>query len=159
MATESKALPRAKEFKFRVEINGFPVALIESFNPGKKTIGVSEAYGAGMNHSYKEAGMLRFDTATLTNTVPLEGAGRRFWEDWMINCQNAKTGNGGNPEDYMQDFSCYEMDNTGTPFRVMEFYGGFISDYDVGDKSASSVDKNVIEKIEITYQSREVRYI
>lgn len=159
MATESKALPRAKDFKFRLEINGFPVALIESFTPGKKSVGVTKAYGAGMNHAYQEAGMLTFGNATLTNTVPIEGIGRRYWEDWMIACQNSKTGNGGNPEDYFKDFTLYEMDNTGTPFRIIEYRGGFITDYDVGDKSASSVDKNVIEKVEITYQDRETRYL
>lgn len=159
MATESKALPRAKEFKFRLEINGFPVALVESFNPGKETIGITEAYGAGVNHSYKEAGMLTFANATLTNTVPLEGPGRRYWQDWMTQVQNAKTGNGGNPEDYMRDFSMYENDSNGIPFRVTEFKSGFIVDYDVGDKSAGATDKNVIESVEIAYQEREVRYL
>lgn len=159
MATESKALPRAKEFKFRVEFNGFPVALVESFSPGKLQIGTTESFGAGMNHPYKEAGMLRYSPATLTNTVPLEGMGRRFWQDWVDKCQNAKTGNGGLPEEYMADFSLYEMDNTGTPFRVNEFKDAFITEYDVGDKSAGSMDKNIIEKVEITYSSRETRYL
>lgn len=159
MATESKALPRAKDFKFRVEFNGFPVALVESFNPGKESVGITKAYGGGMNHAYKEVGMLEFGNVSLTNTVPIEGPGRRYWQDWMIQCQDARTGNGLNPDEYMRDFSLYELDNTGTPFRVIEFYGAFIADYDIGDKTASSMDKNVIEKVEVAYQSRETRYL
>ena len=73
MAIEVYTGPTAKEFRFMVEINGFPAALVQSFDPGSRHHAVAERGGAGMNHPFKEAGMITFDNCILYAVRPLEG--------------------------------------------------------------------------------------
>jgi phage tail-like protein len=157
MATDAYSIEALKEFSYRVEINGLPVAMVQEFNPGSSKIGVSERAGAGQNHVIKEAGMLSFDHATLKSVVPIEGAGLSYWQDWMNQVQDPKTGIGTRPKQYKRNFSVYNIGPDGTPLRVWEFYGGWISEYKPGDLKSKEDKNDVIEEVQITYDHRELR--
>lgn len=159
MAQQGIIYQRVKEFKFRVEVNGFPVALVEEFDPGERTIAVVESNGAGQNHPVKEAGMLKYGNAKLRNVVPTEGEGKIFWERAMNMAQDPNTGNGMAPSGYWFNFSMYELDNEGNPVRATEFYQAFVCDYKMGNRSAMTQDKNAIEEVEMAYTDRETREI
>lgn len=159
MPTEAIAVSRLKEFKFRVEINGFPVALVQDFDPGQRSIAVVESAGAGQNHPVKEAGMMSFGNAILKNVVPTEGMGKTFWENEMNRAQDPATGNGSPPSAYWFNFSMYELDNAGNPVTAYEFYQAFVTSLKPGNRSAVTKDKNVIEEVEIAYTSRQKRSI
>jgi hypothetical protein len=150
---------RVKEFKFRVEVNGFPVALVEEFDPGERSIAIVESNGAGQNHPVKEAGMLKYGNAVLRNVIPTEGNGTIFWERAMNMAQNPATNNGLPPSGYWFNFTMYELNNEGNPVRATEFYQGFVSNYKMGNRSALTEDKNAIEEVEIAYVDRETRDI
>lgn len=159
MPTDAIAVPRLKEFKFRLEVNGFPAAMVEEFDPGARTIAVVESAGAGQNFPIKEAGMMKFDHAVCRNVVPTDGAGKTFWEKQMNLAQDPSTGNGSAPGVYWFNFTMYELDNSGNPVRAWEFFQAFVSSYKLGNRSAMTQDKNVIEEVELAYSSRIQRSI
>ena len=159
MATDAIAYDRLKEFKFRVEINGLPAALVKEFNPGARTHGVTEHAGAGMNHSVKEAAMIRFENATLRMVVPLEGPGRSYFEEWLNQAEDPMTGNGGRPASYQRQFSMYELDPAGNPIRVWEFIKAFPVHYNLGNRNSLSDNADAIEEIAIAYTSRSMRVL
>jgi len=154
---EATAITVLKDFKFRVEINGLECALVQEFNPGSRSHGVAEHAGGGQNFTVKEAGMIKYNDAVLKMVVPIEGPGKRYFYDWMNQAQDPSTGNGLSPKEYRRNFSVYEEDNSGTPVRVWEYYMAFPSSFDLGNKSAHSVDKNVIDEIRITYSYYKMR--
>jgi len=159
MAIDATAISRFKEFKFRLEINGLPAALVREFNPGERSHGISEHAGAGQNFPYKEVGMLHYGNATLRQVVPLEGPGKVFFEQWMNLGQDPSTGNGDIPKVYMKNFSLYELLPTGDPGRVWEFKQGFPVRYNLGNRSNMSDNTDVIEEVEIAYSRREMRVL
>jgi hypothetical protein len=154
MPTDAIAYPRLKEFKFRVEINGYPAALVSEFDPGAETIAITEHAGAGQNHPVKEAGMVKFANAILKGVVPIDGPGGTYFQQWIDACQDVKTGDGGRPQQYYRNFSMYELDPTGNPSRTWEFKQGFIAEYKLGNRNSLSQDKDVIEEVDIAYTSR-----
>lgn len=151
------AIPRVKEFKFRLEMNGFDAAWVQEFDPGNKSIGQTIHAGAGMNHGVKEAGMLKFDDATLKVVVPIEGPGAIFFNAWITAVQDPVTGNGSRPAVYKRNFTLYELDPDANPVsgRILEFIGGWVSGINKGNRSALTEDRDVIEEITVTYD----RYI
>jgi len=159
MTTEACVVPRLKEFKFRFEINGLAVALVKEFNPGKRTHGVTEHAGAGQNFPCKEAGMLKYENAVLKTVVPVDSTGRDYFEEWANLVQDPKTGNGMMPALYKRVGSLYELKPTGEPSRVWMFYGMFPVDYDLGNRSSESADKDVIEEIHFAYSYRTMKVL
>jgi hypothetical protein len=159
MTTEATAIPRLKEFKFRVEVDGLPVSLVGDFDPGDRKHGLTEHSGAGQNFASKEAGAIKFEPAVLKNVVPVDGAARGFWEDKMNAAQNPATGNGGKPSEYMFNFSLYELKPDGNPSRAWEFFGGFVTLYKLGMRNSMADNKDVIEEVHIEYQWRELRVL
>lgn len=157
MPVNTIAHSKLKEFKFRVEVNGFEAAFVQEFDPGKRTIASVEHSGAGQNHPDKEPGMLSYDPAVLRNVVPVDGPGRTFFENWMNECQDAASGNGLPVEQCRRNFSMYELNSEGNPVRVWEFYHAFPTGFTPGNRSALTADANVIDEIELTYISREMR--
>lgn len=157
MPVNTIAHTKLKEFKFRLEMNGFEAAFVQEFDPGRSTIATVEHAGAGQNHPDKEPGMLAFEPATLRTVVPVDGPGRLFFHTWMRECQDAMTGNGLPAEACRRNFSMYELNSQGHPVRVWEFYHAFPSGDTPGNRNALTTDQNVIEEIELTYISREVR--
>jgi phage tail-like protein len=156
MAVDARAIERHKVFKYRVEINGYPVALVQEAKIGKAEIGVSEHAGAGQNHPVKEAGMLSFEGCTLKTVVPLDGPGKTYWQTWLDKIQDPKTGNGMRPSAYRQDFSLYDLDPQGNPIRTWEFKNAWIKSYDPGERKSLDKDKDTIEELVITYEWREL---
>ncbi len=159
MALEAHVVPRQKEFKYRVEFNGYPIAYVQSFSAGERTIGVTEHAGGGQNHVSKEGGMNKYADAVLKVVVPIEGVGLNFWEDWMNQVQNPTTGNGLNPSQYWRNFSMYELRPDGTAVRVWEYYRSFPSHMKPGERTATAADKDYIEEIHISYEFREMRLL
>lgn len=159
MPVNTIARTKLKEFKFRCEINGFEAALVQEFDPGKRTIASVEHSGAGQNHPDKEPGMMTYDPCVLRHVVPVDGVGRIYFETWMNECQDALTGNGLPVDQCRRNFSMYELDNEGHPVRVWEFKHAFPTGFTGGNRSALTLDQNVIDEIELTYISREVREI
>jgi phage tail-like protein len=159
MPTDARAINRLKEFKFRVEINGYPAALCHEFNPGERSHGVSSHAGAGQNFAVKEVGMINFGNCTLRQVVPLEGPGRHYFDTWMNQGQDPMTGNGGIPADYARNFTLYELDPYGNPSRAWEYYGAFPVRYVPGNRNAQSDSADVVEEIELAYSSRDLRLI
>lgn len=156
MATEAKAIERQKKFKYRIEINGMPVALIQKLSVGKVTAGVTQHAGAGQNHPDKEAGMLTFENVVLTGVVPLEGPGNKFWQRWLDVIQDPDSGNGAVPKQYRQDFSIFDLAPTADPIRVWEYYDGWVCSYDPGERDSMSAEDDVLEEIEICYNYRKL---
>jgi len=159
MPVEACSISRMKAYKFRLEINGLPAALIQEFDPGDRTHGVSVHAGAGQNYVCKEVGMISYGNCTLHMVVPLDGPGRVFLNDWMDLCQDPATGNGEVPSKYMKDFSLYELDPTGSPSRVWEFKRGFPVKHSIAHRSAFADGTDLIETLEITYAKREMRIV
>ncbi len=157
MPTDACAINRLKEFRFRLEINGYPSALCRGFNPGDRSHGVTEHAGAGQNYPCKEVGMIRYGNATLRQIVPLEGPGRIYFEQWMNLGQDANTGNGEIPAKYMKNMSLYELDPNGDPSRVWEFKRAFPVNYSLGNRDSLAEASDVIEEISIAYTKREMR--
>jgi hypothetical protein len=159
MATDATAINRLKEFKFRVEINGYPAALCHEFNPGDRTHGITTHAGAGQNYAVKEVGMITFGNAVMRQVVPLEGPGRQYFDAWMNQGQDPMSGNGGRPADYMRNFTMYELDPMGNPSRAWEYKRAFPVRHVPGNRNAQSENKDVIEEIEIAYTKRELRVL
>jgi len=159
MATEANAINRLKEYKFRVEINGYPAALCHEFNPGDRTHGVTTHAGAGQNYTCKEVGMITYGNAVMRQVVPLEGPGRNYFDNWMNQGQDPATGNGGKPNDYMRNFTLYELDPAGNPSRAWEYKKAFPVRHVPGNRNAQSESADVVEEIEIAYTKREMRIL
>lgn len=157
MPVESHSLPKMKNFKFRVEFNGLPSFLVEEFDPGERTIGVAKSAGGGQNHVSKEGGFLEYGNATLRMVVPVEGQSLRFWDNWMDEIQDPKTGNGKFPSQYRRNFSLYEAGPDGVDVRVHEFIRAFPVRKRLGNKKAG--DENVIEELHIEYEYYEERVL
>ena len=157
MPLDATAISRFKDFKFRLEINGLPAALVREFNPGDRSHGITEHAGAGQNMPYKEVGMIRYGNATLRNVLPIEGPGKVFFENWMNLAQDPTTGDGGLPKAYQKNFSLYELMPDGSPGRTWEFKQAFPVRYNIGNKNAMSDNADVIEELEIAYTRREMR--
>jgi len=150
---------KVKEYAFRVEVNGFPVGLVEEFDPGEVSIAVVESNGGGQNHPTKEGGMLKYGNAKLRNVVPTTGTGVTFWQRALNMVQNPMTNSGLSPSGYWFNFSMVELDNEKNPVRSTEFYQAFVCNYNMGNRSALTEDKNAIEEVEIAYVDRETRDI
>ena len=159
MPVNTIARSKVKEFKFRLEVNGFESAFVQEFDPGASNVASVEHAGAGQNHPDKEPGMLTFDNAVIRNVVPVDGPGRTFFQEWMNQCQDALTGNGLSVEACRRNFSMYELDNLGHPVRVYEFFHAFPIKITPGNRSAMTTDKNVIDEIELAYIAREMREV
>ena len=159
MPVEAAAISVLKQFKFRLEINGLPAALVQHFNPGVRTNSVTQHAGAGQNHPAKEVGMLNYGNCTLGIVSPLDGPGRVYFEDWMNLCQDPVTGNGQIPATYLKNFTLYELDPKGDPSRVWEYKRGFPVSFTLGDRHSLGEAANVIEELEIAYESRTMRII
>lgn len=156
MSTDALAVSRLKEFKFRLEINGYPSACCHEFNPGERTHGITTHAGAGQNFVVKEAGMIQFGNATLRQIIPLTGPGRQYFDQWMNQAQDPSTGDGGVPAQYMRNFSMYENDPAGNALRIWQYYGGFPVRYVPGNRNAQSENADAIEEIEIAYSWRDL---
>lgn len=157
MPTEACAIPRLKDFKYRVEINGLEAAIVQEFEPGTRTHGVTVHAGAGQNHVCKEVGAVGFSNAVLRGVVPVDGEMRLYWEEWMDSAQDPETGNGGMPKQYQRNFSVYELKPDGSPSRVWEYYKAFPVSYKVNAKSSLDDSQDVLEYVEITYNRRNIR--
>lgn len=150
MPVEAAAFNVLKNFKFRLEINGYPVALVQEFNSGARTHGVTERSGAGQNYPIKEGAMIRFGNAILRNVIPLTGGGREYFEQWMNQVQNPETGNGLTPDAYKRNFTMFENGPSDDPVRIWEFKGGFPCRRDLGNRQAMA-ETDAIEEIELAY--------
>lgn len=159
MPVDAEAIPRLKDFKYRVEINGLEAAMVQEFEPGTRTHGVTVHSGAGMNHVAKEVGMVGFSNAVLRSVVPLGGTGRIYWENWLDQAQDPTTGNGGVPAQYQRNFSVFELAPDGTPTRVWEYIKAFPISYKVNAKSSLDDSNDVLEYVEICYNRRDVRVL
>lgn len=157
MASNTGSFSRLKEFKFRVEVNGFDALYVQEFNIGKRSISVTEHAGAGQNHPTKEAGGLKFENAVLRHVVPCEGEGGKFFLEKMKIAQDAATGNGQMPSAYKFTFSCYENNPTDSPVRIWTFIGAFVVGDATNNKSSLGFDKDVIDEVEIAYDRIEER--
>jgi hypothetical protein len=151
MSANTGAISRAKEFKFRVEINGLDSLLVQEFSIGKQSIALTEHAGAGQNHPTKEAGGVKFENATMRVVLPLEGEGGQFFLNRMKIAQDARTGNGQMPSAYKFVFSLYENNPADAPVRIRTFYGAQIVGVSTNNKSSLGFDKDVIDEIEIAY--------
>lgn len=159
MPVTADAIPRLKDFKYRVEINGLEAAQVQEFEPGTRTHGVTVHSGAGMNHVAKEVGMIGFSNAVMRTVVPIGGTGRIYWEDWMDQAQNPMTGNGSAPAKYQRNFSVFELAPDGTPSRVWEYVQAFPVSYKVNAKSSLDDSNDVLEYVEVAYNRRDVRIL
>jgi hypothetical protein len=159
MAVDAMAINPLKTYKFRLELNGLPAALIQSFNPGDRSHGMTEHAGAGQNHTVKEVGMVVFGNCSLGMVVPMDGPGRTYFDDWMQTAQNTLTGNGEIPAKYRRNFTLYELDPRGDPSRIWEFKAGFPVRMSLGMRNAVAGNSDVIEELEITYCNREMRIV
>ena len=157
MPTDANAIDRGMKFKFRLEIEGVPAALIQEADLGTTEVAVSEAAGAGQNFPIKQGGMLKFGEFTCKGVVPLEGPGRHVWQKLLDRVQNPKTGNGLRPSQYKIDFSLYDLTPEGDPFRPWEYHGAFVQSYNPGDRDANSDSDDMIEEIVWAYDWRELR--
>jgi len=155
MTIEASSINRLKEFKFRVEINGVPSALVQEFDPGKRSHGVTEHAGAGQNHASKEAGMIKYGNARIKNVVPIDGPGQDMWVKFLNSAQNPLTGNGGNKADYTFVLSFFELLPAGNPVRTWHYYNAWVVDYSPGNRSGLSENKDVIEEVEIAFDRRD----
>jgi phage tail-like protein len=156
MATETYAIPRLKEFKFRVEINGLLVALVQDFDPGDRIHSITEHAGAGQNHPSHETGMVKFNDAVLKLVVPAEGVGRDYFEVWANQAQDPRTGNGGLPRQYQRNVSFYEMKPDGNVSREWTLIRAQISHYRLGNRHSLTENRDVIEEIHLKYEYREL---
>jgi hypothetical protein len=154
MATDAYAIERQKKFKYRLEINGLPVAVIQSVTLGSEEIGVTKHAGAGQNHPVKEAGMIEYEPVTLKAVVPLDGSGLLYWERWMRRIQDPETGNGLRKKQYAQDFSLYDLDPAGNVIGTWEFQNGWVQKRSPGERDSMSKDEDVIDEIVIEYDRR-----
>lgn len=151
MATNTSGISRLKEFKFRVEINGFNAVLVREFNIGKCSISETGHAGAGQNFEVYEAGGLKFEPAILRYVVPAEGEGGDFFVQKMKLAQDAETGNGLEPNSYKFVFSLYENKPTDQTVRNWTFYGAWVRANAPQNKSSVGFDKDVIDEVEIRY--------
>jgi len=159
MATEVKKYEKVKEFKFRVEVNGFPVALVEECDMGEEQISVVKSAGAGQNHPDKEAGGLEYGDCVLRTLVPTEGPGIDFWNNAIKRAQNPATQSGLHPSGYYFEMTVLELDNTSAPVRITEFHNCFVNVNHPTNRSGLSFDKNAIDEIHIAYEWREQRAV
>lgn len=157
MPTTACAIPRLKDFKYRVEINGLEAALVQEFEPGTRTHGVTVHSGAGQNHVCKEVGMIGFSNCVLRTVVPVDSEARLYIENWMDQGQDPITGNGGMPAKYQRNFSVFELAPDGSPSRVWEYTKAFPVSYKVNAKSSLDDSTDVLEFMELAYNKREVR--
>ncbi|MEW6352380.1 MAG: phage tail protein [Thermodesulfobacteriota bacterium] len=151
MATTAEAINRGKGFKFRVECNGYPAVLVKTAKGGGLEIGVTEHAGAGQNFTVKEAGMITFEPLDLEGVIPLSGPGVVYFYKWAYQAQDPMTGNGLMPAQYKRDFTLFELDPTGNPFRSHEYQGGFVTKLKPSDREDTAKDKDLIDSITITY--------
>ncbi len=156
MPITADSIARLKDFKYRVEINGLEAAMVQEFEPGTRTHGVTVHSGAGQNHVSKEVGMVGFSNAVMRTVVALDGTGATYWEDWMDLAQDPDTGDGGAPAVYQRNFSVFEMGPDSTPVRVWEYYNAFPVSYKVNAKSSMDDTNDVLEFVEIAYDRRDV---
>lgn len=154
MASTAVVIPRLKDFKYIVEINGLEAALVQEFDPGVRTHGVTVHSSAGMNYVAKEVGMIGFSNCVLRTVVPAEGEGRNYWELWMNQGQDPTTGNGLLPKQYRRDFNVFELKPDGVPCRVWYYVQGFPVSLKTNAKSSLDDSTDVIEFVEIAYQYR-----
>jgi phage tail-like protein len=152
-ATEAVLIPKLAEYKFRVNVSDLPVAMVQSCDPGDRTNHTIKVYGAGMNHSHYEPGMVEFGLCILTNVVPIQGPGRSTWEDWANKAQNPATGRGDSDNPYKQ-ISVLELDGQDNPVRTWDFFNCQVEVYKLGKREAGSQDKAVIEEVHLRYDSR-----
>lgn len=151
MAANTGQISRAKEFKFRVEINGMDSLLVQEFSVGKRSIQLTEHAGAGQNHPTKEAGGLKFENATMRVVLPLEGDGGKFFLEKMKLAQDPSTGNGLPPSAVKFVFSLFENSPSDAPVRISTFYGAQVVGHTINNKSSMGYDKDVIDEVEIAY--------
>jgi|GEM_PF-1998037 len=157
MPAESSSIPRLQEFKYRVEFNGLPYFLVQEFDSGERNIGVTKHAGGGQNYASKEAGFMEYHPAILKMIVPISGDGKLFWEKWMNDIQDPKTGNGKPASQYRRNFSLYELGNDGNAVKVWEFYRAWPSAYRPGNRHSMQKDKDLIIEIHVEYEYREER--
>lgn len=155
MANDAFATPKLQEFRFRLEVNGLPVALCQSFDPGVRKNGIVKVFGGGMNHPWKEVGMVEFEDAVLSAVIPVAGAGRDYFETWANDAQNVMTGKG-NLAFYYKDMTLHELDNQMNPVRTWDFHYCQVSQQKLGKRDGSAMDKVAIDEIHIAYVSREL---
>jgi hypothetical protein len=159
MPVQACAIPRLKDFKYRVEINGLEAALVQEFEPGTRTHGVTVHSGAGQNHVCKEVGMIGFSNCVMRTVVPVDSDARLYIENWMDQAQDPATGNGGMPAKYQRNFSVFELGPDGTPSRCWEYTKAFPVSYKVNAKSSLDDSTDVLEFMEMAYNKREVRIL
>lgn len=159
MATEAFASEKLKEFKFRIEINGFIAAYVQEFDAGSTETGVISYAGAGQNFPVNEAGMLKFSPAVLRHVVAANGPGQLFFQEWMDLAQNPETGSGQPSSGYYKNFTMYELDNSNNPVIATEFSQAWVHIRKPGNRSAMSENKAVIPEISITYNYKRERKI
>ena len=159
MPVKANALNRLIESLFRVEFDGLPNSLVQAFDPGERKLKISEHKAGGVNVTSKQGGDNEYTDAVLKMVQTVEGVDRSFWESWMDEVQNPRTGTGKLPTEYYRNFSVYQLHPDGNPAIAYEFYNAFPSQVKVGELNGNAGDKNVVEEVRITFEYREKRVI
>lgn len=154
MAIDALGYEGLKKYAWRLEINGYPVALIQEANPGAADIGVATRGQGGMNYDIKEAGKIKFAEFTFKSFVPIDGPGKAYLQRWLDKVQDPVKGYGLRKAQYAQDFSLYDLIAMDNVLRVWNFVNGWIHKYDPGDRNAMSDKDFVIESGSIAYDYR-----
>ncbi len=151
MSLDATAVQAHKNFKHRLEINGYASALIQKISGGKIKIGVTKHAGAGQNFAVQEAGGLEYEPMVLETIVPLQGTGANFLYTWLTAAQDASTGDGGMPAAYFQQVTMQDLNPDGTVLRTATIYNAFCSEIDGFERDSLAFDKNTIDKVSITF--------
>lgn len=154
MAIDALGYEGLKKYAWRLEINGYPVALIQEVNPGAAEIGLASRSQGGMNFDVKEAGKLKFQELTFKSFVPLDGPGKTYLQKWLDKAQDPVKGYGMRKKDYAQDFSLYDLMAMDNVIRVWTYVNGWLQKYDPGDRNSNSDKDFVIESGTIAYDYR-----
>ena len=111
---QNKIANPAKKFDYIIEMNGFPFATCQSFDPGELEIAADE-HGDGNKDIYTP-GRVKVPVIIIEKLTPIDVPENYFW-DWMEDASSQLTGGRLPASVIKQDFVCFMHDGEGIPIK------------------------------------------
>jgi phage tail-like protein len=141
-----------KNYRFRVEVDGFVRAGFSNVGGLSRSTQVAEYREGGMNETaQKSAAQSSFPNLSLTRGLIIApGIGAADYEYW--DAQIFRYGVLGNPGEYRRDLRILLYDATGAEAKAYRVLNAFVADFKAFGELAGLGNENLMEVVELAHE-------
>jgi phage tail-like protein len=149
MAIEAQEVDPRKTFRYLIECEGLPVALVQSVSIPDAELGTVEHAPPGSATKQKTVGAWKFSNITLKKVMPANSSDTFFW-DWMRQARDPETGQSIGAARYKRGLTIIDKGDNDQIIDKWECEGCFPVKDSHGERSSMQDAEAAIETVEIS---------